>query len=97
MCQRREHLPHRTFFIVREASITNESPLTKVPGSVSPITMVFSGQGSQWPEMAKDLIETDPQFRKDVVAMDDILKSLKHPPEWTIESRLYIFLCCQDF
>ena len=89
LSQRREHLPHRTFLVFGDGSITDAFPFTKVPSSVSPITMVFSGQGSQWPEMGRNLLETDPNFRKDVVAMDDILKGLKHPPTWTIESKLY--------
>ena len=95
LSQRREHLPHRTFLVVGDNSITDTFPFTKVPGSVSPITMVFGGQGSQWPEMARNLLETDSNFRNDVVAMDDILKGLKHPPTWTIESKLNSFIRCQ--
>ena len=97
LSQRREHLPHRSFFVVGDASITDAFPFTKIPGSVSPIAMIFSGQGSQWPEMARDLIETDPEFRKDIVTMDDILKGLKHPPKWTIESKSNVLFCCQEF
>ena len=38
--------------------------------------------------MASRLLQTDPEFRKDIVGMDDILRSLKHPPTWTIENEL---------
>jgi acyl transferase domain-containing protein len=84
---RRERLPHRTFFVVKGGSVTDSSPFTKPSGSVPPITMVFSGQGAQWAEMGRDLIETDPEFRKDIMAMDGILQSLKLPPDWSIESK----------
>ena len=90
LSRRREYLRHRSFFVVGGTSISDAAPFTKVPGIVLPITMVFSGSGSQWPEMAKDLIETDLEFRKDIVAMDGVLKGLKHPPNWTIESELYL-------
>ena len=95
LSHRRERLPHRTFFVMRDGSITEASPFTKVSGSVPPITMVFSGQGAQWPEMGRDLIEKDPDFRRDIVAMDDILKGLKHPPEWSIESKYRLFVHCK--
>jgi len=49
--------------------------------------MIFSGQGAQWPGMGKELIATDPEFRKDIFAMDRILQGLKYPPDWTIESK----------
>lgn len=86
LSQRREHLPHRTFLVVEGSSTTEESSFTKVPTNALPITMIFSGQGAQWPEMGKSLIEQDPKFRKDIRLMDDILKGFKHPPSWTIES-----------
>lgn len=87
LSRRREHLIHRSFFIVGEENVTDASLFTKVSATTVPITMIFSGQGAQWPEMGRELAETDPEFRKDIQAMDEILKSLKHPPGWTIESK----------
>jgi acyl transferase domain-containing protein len=49
--------------------------------------MIFSGQGAQWPEMGKDLIQIDPRFREDIRAMDDILQSLNYPPDWKIDGK----------
>jgi len=93
LSQRREHLPHRTFFIAGKDTLTDASPFSKASGIVPPITMIFSGQGAQWPEMGRELIETDPEFREDIMAMDDILRSFKHPPSWTIESKFHIPFC----
>jgi acyl transferase domain-containing protein len=83
---RREHLPYRAYSVVGGESVSI-SPFAKVSGSLSGVTMIFSGQGAQWPGMSKDLIETDSAFREDIMAMDDILQSLKHPPNWRIESK----------
>ncbi|KAK3687394.1 KR domain-containing protein [Podospora appendiculata] len=89
LSQRREHLPYRAYLIAGSDAIATEAPaLVKAPASAAPITMVFSGQGAQWPEMGKDLIQNDAEFRKDIQAMDAILQSLKHPPTWFIEHEL---------
>lgn len=55
--------------------------------------MVFDGQGVQWPEMGKALIEADPRFRADILAMDSILQSFAQAPDWKIERKLSTVLC----
>ncbi|KAH7195357.1 polyketide synthase [Fusarium oxysporum] len=55
----RKHLPHRAFIISqREKAIEVSSPLRTPPGRL-PLVFVFSGQGAQWPEMTKELIENE--------------------------------------
>jgi acyl transferase domain-containing protein len=89
---RREHLPYRAFSIAAGGVVTNVSSFTKVSSSVPDIVMIFNGQGGQWPEMGRDLVETDQKFREDIIVMDSILQSLKHPPNWKIESKsIFIF------
>ncbi|KAL7916747.1 putative polyketide synthase [Trichoderma velutinum] len=90
LSQRREHLPFRAFFVAgSEGDVIAEAPApAKIPASTAPITMVFSGQGAQWPEMGKELIQSDGLFRKDIQAMDAVLQSLIHPPTWSIEEEL---------
>jgi acyl transferase domain-containing protein len=90
LAQRRENLPHRGFFLASPSAIgVDVSSSVKVPASPLPITMIFGGQGAQWPQMGADMIKTDVEFRKDIRAMDEILKSLKYPPSWTIEGKSY--------
>lgn len=50
--------------------------------------MVFSGQGSQWVGMGKELILTDSSFRSDVVFMDEVLQRLPAPPDWSLVKML---------
>jgi acyl transferase domain-containing protein len=49
----------------------------------SPI-FVFTGQGAQWAEMGKKLIEDFPSFQDDIKEMDIILSRCNTPPSWNI-------------
>jgi acyl transferase domain-containing protein len=80
----REHLPHRAFAIVDNRDFIETASVLKVPESTPAVTMVFAGQGVQYPEMGKELILSDPSFREDILKMDQILKELRFPPEWNL-------------
>jgi acyl transferase domain-containing protein len=80
----REKLSHRAYAILENGDFTEVSNAVKVPANAPPVNVIFSGQGAQWPEMGKDLIHTDRQFREDIAKMDRILQGLRHPPSWTI-------------
>jgi acyl transferase domain-containing protein len=80
----REHLPHRAFAIVDNRDFIETASVLKVPESIPAVTMVFAGQGVQYPEMGKELILSDPSFREDILKMDQILKGLRFPPEWNL-------------
>lgn len=54
------------------------------PSSIIKTVMVFSGQGSQWIGMGKELAMAFPAFRADLAAMDQILQSLEQPPAWSL-------------
>ncbi|RSL77235.1 hypothetical protein CEP51_009247 [Fusarium floridanum] len=85
---RREHLLHRAYVILDGASVTETSSSMKALSSPLPLVMVFSGQGAQWPEMAKELIKSDQAFREDLLNMDTVLKGLSFPPTWNIIDEL---------
>ncbi|KAL2867458.1 type I polyketide synthase [Aspergillus lucknowensis] len=57
--------------------------LTKLP-----FAFVFTGQGAQWAQMGKELIEEFPSFRKSLVELDNDLQKLPHAPTWTLRSAL---------
>ncbi|KAH1919746.1 hypothetical protein KXV48_007179, partial [Aspergillus fumigatus] len=80
---RRERLPHRAFAIWQNGELQTSS-LSKASAVPPAITMIFSGQGAQWAEMGKKLIETEASFRHDLASMDSILQSLRKPPCWSI-------------
>ncbi|KAI2780394.1 hypothetical protein F4815DRAFT_493302 [Daldinia loculata] len=87
---RRERLPHRAFMIKSDEQIVDISGLARIPGKSSrrKVTMIFTGQGSQWAEMGKGLFLTNREFREDINLMDDILRRAVQPPNWTIESEM---------
>ena len=86
---RREHLQHRTFILIGKDHQETISASQKALASLSGVTMVFSGQGAQWPQMGAELLSSDDAFREDIGVMDQVLRSLKHPPPWSLESELY--------
>ncbi|KAI8956900.1 hypothetical protein F5Y11DRAFT_125320 [Daldinia sp. FL1419] len=87
---RRERLPHRAFIIKSDEQIVDTSGLARIPGKASrrKVTMIFTGQGSQWAEMGKGLFLANREFREDIHLMDDILRHAARPPNWTIESEM---------
>ncbi|KAM6508198.1 hypothetical protein FALCPG4_018080 [Fusarium falciforme] len=90
LARHREYLPHRAFMVVNpDGSVAEASPGARAPVSTPDIVMVFSGQGAQWPEMGRQLFESDDGFRKDMLDMNGILKSLLHPPSWNLQDELF--------
>lgn len=55
--------------------------------SASSYAFIFTGQGSQWPKMCKELFDF-PAFRDAISEMDVVLQSLPHPPAWTLREAL---------
>ncbi|KAE8381588.1 hypothetical protein BDV26DRAFT_301221 [Aspergillus bertholletiae] len=85
---RRDHLKYRAFMASTEDGHL-EGEITKSPCCTQPpLVFIFSGQGTQWPEMGRDLIERFTSFREDIQKMDGILQHLAHMPSWSIEEEL---------
>lgn len=80
----REHLPQRAFVILDGANSIQTSSAAKIPPDSLPLVLVFSGQGAQWPMMAKELIQNDTAFRDDLLSLDAVLQRLQFPPSWSI-------------
>ncbi|KAI1458682.1 hypothetical protein F4805DRAFT_456394 [Annulohypoxylon moriforme] len=87
---RRERLPHRAYMVMSGDKLLETSSMVKTPGKQSrrKVTMVFTGQGSQWAEMGKGLFITSSEFREDIHLMDDILRHSAKPPRWTLEAEI---------
>ncbi|RSL89606.1 hypothetical protein CEP51_001128 [Fusarium floridanum] len=90
LAHHRQSFPHRAFLVVKaDGSLVETSSAARAPSSAPGVVMVFNGQGAQWPEMGKQLFETDIHFRDDVLKMNEILKSLIHPPSWNLQDELF--------
>ncbi|KAI9742970.1 MAG: hypothetical protein M1818_003265 [Claussenomyces sp. TS43310] len=83
LSRRREHFKWRSFAILSDPSRVGFAPPTNKPARPPTVVMVFSGQGSQWPQMGHGLLASLPGFEEDVLAMDEILQSLGgRRPQW---------------
>lgn len=88
LANRREHLSHRTFAIANRGSIGTTSPTTK---SAKPpaVIAVFTGQGAQWPQMGRDLMNSNAIFLNSIRRLDKYLQEMhEHAPDWKIEAEL---------
>lgn len=89
---RRTNFPVRAFLVASRADEIATSfaskPLIRGPGptpsSPAPFAFVFTGQGSQWPGMCRELVVELPVFRNAVAEMDSVLKSIPHAPDWSL-------------
>ena len=78
---RRIHYPHRRAvvgasaeeLVARLAEATEATP--PAPDTPGRLAFVFSGQGNQWPEMARDLLLREPAFRQLAEACDALVRA----------------------
>ena len=92
---RRSHLLHRGFFVCQDRNLHDNLHLDNMTSSSSesassstPFAFVFTGQGAQWPEMCKELFQEFPTFRRAISEMEEVLSSLSHPPDWSLEKAI---------
>lgn len=67
--------------------VTGANPIPSSHNSL-PLAFIFTGQGSQWPGMCRELLLEMPVFRNAIVEMDSVLGCIPHAPEWTIQDIL---------
>ncbi|KFA53738.1 hypothetical protein S40293_01625 [Stachybotrys chartarum IBT 40293] len=63
--------------------ITDNAPLSS--GSSTPRALIFTGQGSQWPGMCRELFEEFPVFRNAISEMTSVLREIPHGPRWSLQ------------
>ncbi|KAJ2995866.1 hypothetical protein NUW58_g1155 [Xylaria curta] len=91
LAMRREQLPFRSFSVVTKnaCTITSASATAASPPKASNLVMVFTGQGSQWPQMGRELLQTNAVFKESVQLLDNYLSALgADTPDWKIEDEL---------
>lgn len=82
---RREALSHRAFAVTSRADGWTAVTSTRHGASnPSKLIFVFSGQGAQWAQMGKSLIENVASFRESIQKMDEVLAALHDRPKWKL-------------
>lgn len=84
---RRSHHPHRAFCVQHGSEPLEFSPLAKSKKTPE-LTFVFTGQGAQWAQMGKELIQDYPKFNADIEHMDNVLLHLPDFAGWSIKEEL---------
>ena len=74
-----------SLFSSRTLATSAETPSNVVH---TPYAFVFTGQGSQWPGMCRELFAEFSVFRNAVTEMDSILKTLPHAPTWSLQDAI---------
>jgi acyl transferase domain-containing protein len=80
---RRDHLAYRAFGIKSKDTPLQICPPSKSK-SVPDLVFIFTGQGAQWAQMGKELLQNFPSFLQDIERMEATLARVPHPPSWRI-------------
>jgi acyl transferase domain-containing protein len=89
LANRRDHMPHRAFMIASSDGAATTSPPTKISSTTVNLVMAFTGQGAQWPQMGRDLLQWNATFRDSIRSMDRFLGNLADSaPQWRLEAEL---------
>ncbi|GKT40682.1 highly reducing polyketide synthase gloL [Colletotrichum spaethianum] len=52
------------------------------------LVFIFTGQGAQWAQMGKSLIQDISSFEKSIAVMDNILQELPDAPDWKLKDQI---------
>ncbi|GKT50532.1 prosolanapyrone synthase [Colletotrichum spaethianum] len=92
MVARRTRFSHRAMIpveISREKEVAIGEAVTGRATDRAPIVaFVFTGQGAQWPEMGRQLMDSYPSVRKTFKKLNLALSNLEQRPQWTLEEIL---------
>jgi acyl transferase domain-containing protein len=88
LSERRSRHFHRAYVVTDNNNI-NEGAFTfgKKNTDVPKIGFVFTGQGAQWSQMGKGIIETFPVAKSLIYRLDHVLQALPKPPSWSLLSK----------
>tara|TARA_R110002003_G_scaffold232_10_gene16791 strand:- start:11320 stop:17916 length:6597 start_codon:yes stop_codon:yes gene_type:complete len=87
--ERKSRHYHRSFTITSSTEIDMQGfERGHIRQEPPKIGFVFTGQGAQWPEMGKALVETFPLAARTIKHLDSVLQSSYAPPSWSLYDEL---------
>ncbi|KUI67059.1 Lovastatin diketide synthase LovF [Cytospora mali] len=89
LSERRTRHFHRGYIVTRDLALEPDSIVYGKQKSQSPrVGFIFTGQGAQWPQMGRSLVENFSEARDTIERLDRILRGLLHPPTWSLMQEL---------
>ncbi|KAK8033522.1 polyketide synthase [Apiospora marii] len=90
LAERRSRLWHSAFVTTRGAAeLDAKDFVVAKKGADAPrIGFVFTGQGAQWPQMGKQLLQYFPWTRAILEELDAVLQTVRDPPRWSLVEEL---------
>jgi len=89
LSERRSRHFHRAYVVSQSTDLDEGAFVFGKKNTDSPrIGFVFTGQGAQWPQMGKAIIETFPIAKTLIRHLDDVLQKLPTPPAWSLLSKI---------
>ncbi|KAM3489254.1 hypothetical protein MY3957_007465 [Beauveria namnaoensis] len=89
LSERRSLFFHRAYLTTKTTDFEDDAFVLGKKQSEKPrIGFVFTGQGAQWPQMGKELLELFPWTRSILEELDAVLQKLPNPPAWSLIDEL---------
>jgi acyl transferase domain-containing protein len=89
LSERRTRHWHRAFVTTQTTELgEGDFAVGKNSGQPLRAAFVFTGQGAQWPQMGRDLVQHFPQTRGILEELDRVLQAQPHPPAWSLVAEL---------
>ncbi|ATY62880.1 Beta-ketoacyl synthase [Cordyceps militaris] len=89
LSERRSAFFHRAYLTTSTTDFDDGAFVLGKKQSETPrLGFVFTGQGAQWPQMGKELLEFFPWTRSILEELDAVLQKLPDPPAWSLVDEL---------
>lgn len=89
LSERRSHHFHRGYIIAQGSEVDCKTMVqSKKSGDQPRIGFVFTGQGAQWSQMGKAVVDTLPSATPLLERLDSALQQLPDPPSWSLLDEL---------
>ena len=89
LSERRTHHYNRGYVVAQSTVLDEDAFVFQKKSTDTPrVGFIFTGQGAQWSQMGKSLVENFPTASLLLKHLDDVLQSTPNPPSWSLLKEL---------